>query len=144
MIQPPYSMINRAIEGEMLDFCVANDISVFAYSPLEQGLLTGKITMDYRLKEGTYRKDYLTAYQPENRIRVIRMLGGWKDLTEKYDCTLSQLVIAWTIAQRGITVALCGARKPQHLSENVGAGNLVLEPADLARMRTDAEALGTF
>ena len=72
------------------------------------------------------------------------MLDGWKDLTEKYDCTLSQLVIAWTIAQRGITVALCGARKPHHLAENVGAGNLVIDPADLHRMRADAEALGTF
>ena len=119
-------------------------ISVFAYSPLEQGLLTGKITMDYTLKDGTYRKEYLACYQPENRRRVLAMLDGWRDLTEKYDCTLSQLVIAWTIAQPGITVALCGARKPKHLLENVTAGTLVVEQADLDRMRRDAEALGTF
>lgn len=143
-IQPPYSMLSRGIEGETLDYCVEHNISVFAYSPLEQGLLTGKITMDYQLKEGTYRKDYLAAYQPENRRKVLDMLAGWKDLTEKYDCTLSQLVIAWTIAQRGITVALCGARKPTHLLENVKVGNLCVAPEDLARMRRDAEALGTF
>lgn len=143
-IQPSYSMLNRVIEGELLDYCIAHNISVFAYSPLEQGLLTGKITMDYPLKDGTYRKDYLACYQPENRRRVLAMLDSWKDLQEKYDCTLSQLVIAWTISQPGITVALCGARKPHHLMENVKAGSLVLEPDDLKRMRADAEALGTF
>jgi len=141
-VQPPYSMLNRQIEGETLDFCMEHSISVFAYSPLEQGLLTGRIGMDYQLKDGTYRKDYLTWYRPKNRIRVIRMLDGWKDLTEKYHCTLSQLVIAWTIAQPGITVALCGARKTKHLEENVRAGNLTIEKTDLARMRADAEALG--
>lgn len=140
--QPPYSMLSRGFEDGCLPYCVENNIAVFAYSPLEQGLLTGRITMDYEPPKGTYRADYLSWYKPENRIKVIRMLDGWKDLAEKYGATLSQLVIAWTIAQRGMTVALCGARKSKHVAENVGAGALELDAADIARMRADVLALG--
>ena len=141
-IQPPYSMLTRGVEAETLSYCVENEISVFAYSPLEQGLLTGNIGMDYEPPAGTYRADYLGWwYKKENRIKILNMLEGWKDLTEKYDCTVSQLVIAWTIAQKGITFALCGARKRKHLLENIKAGNLKIEQADLDRMRKDVEAL---
>lgn len=139
--QPPYSMLNREVEGEYADYCRQNNISIFAYSPLEQGLLTGKITMDYEPKPGTYRADYLDWYQKQNRKQVIDMLAGWSDLTEKYDASISQLVIAWTVAQPGISHALCGARKRGHVEENVKGGSLVLAPGDLARMRGDVERL---
>ncbi len=71
------------------------------------------------------------------------MLAGWSALTAKYHCTLTQLVIAWTIAQPGITSALCGARHPAHAEENAGGGKLRLAAEDVARMREDVEALGT-
>lgn len=139
--QPAYSMLTRDIEGEYLDYCIVNNISVFAYSPLEQGLLTGKITMDYEPPAGTYRADYIGWYKKENRKQVLDMLAGWKDLEEKYNASLAQLVIAWTIAQPGITHALCGARKAEHLQDNIGGGNIALESVDLARMRADVEKL---
>jgi methylglyoxal reductase len=70
------------------------------------------------------------------------MLEGWTDLVSKYNCSLSQLVIAWTMAQKGITFVLCGARKEAHVKDNVGAGDLDIDAADLSRMRRDVEALG--
>ena len=140
--QPPYSMLNRGIEGEFVDYCAENDISIFAYSPLEQGLLTGKITMDYEPGEGTYRADYIPWYRKENRKKVIDMLDGWADLAEKYDATISRIVIAWTFSQKGISHVLCGARRAKHVLENVKAGDITLEARDLARMRKDIEALG--
>ena len=139
--QPPYSMLNREIEGEFLDYCTSNLISVFAYSPLEQGLLTGRITMDYEPKPGTYRANYLSWYQKSNRIQVIKMLDGWADLLDKYNCTASQLVIAWTIMQKGITHALCGARKVEHIKENIVGGSVDLAQSDELRMRGDIENL---
>lgn len=139
--QPPYSMLTRGIEGEFLDYCVEEKISVFAYSPLEQGLLTGRIGMDYEPPKGTYREGYLSSYKAENRRRVLDMLEGWADLTEKYGCGLSQLVIAWTIAQEGVTNALCGARRERHLAENIAAGDLIIEEGDLMRIRGDVESL---
>jgi len=69
------------------------------------------------------------------------MLDGWRPLAQKYACSLSQLAIAWTIAQPGLTTALCGARKVANAVENAGAGALVLAPEDLARMRKDAETI---
>jgi methylglyoxal reductase len=138
--QPKYSMLDREIEDTILDYCIRHDISIFAYSPLEQGLLTGKITMDYDPPEGTYRTQ-IPWYSRENRARVIAMLDGWKDLTEKYGATLAQIVIAWTCAQPGITHVLCGARRARHALENAKAGALTLEAGDIARIRADVEAL---
>ncbi len=70
------------------------------------------------------------------------MLEGWSGLTSKYDCTPAQLVIAWTVAQPGITFALCGARKAEHSIENAAAGDIVLNGEDMAKMREDVESLG--
>ena len=140
-IQPRYSMLDREIETEILPYCQANGISALAYSPLEQGLLTGKIGMDQTFAEGVYRNQ-IPWYAPQNREKVLNMLEGWSDLLAKYNCSLSQLVIAWTVAQEGITFVLCGARKEAHVSDNVRAADLELDAADLSRIRQDAEALG--
>ena len=141
-IQPRYSMLDRRIEAEILPFCIENGVSTLAYSPLEQGLLTGRVGMDFKVEPGEARSS-IPWFKPENRRKVIDMLAGWQDLTEKYACKLSQLVIAWTVAQPGITFALCGARKPEHSLENAKGGDIELEPADIQRMRTDVEALGS-
>jgi methylglyoxal reductase len=140
-IQPRYSMLDREIEKEILPYCLANGISALAYSPLEQGLLTGKIGMNQTFPEGAYRNN-IPWYLPANRQKVLNMLEGWTDLLSKYNCSLSQLVIAWTMAQEGITFVLCGARKEAHVRDNVGAADLELDAADLSRIRQDAEALG--
>ncbi len=140
-IQPRYSMLDRKIEASLLPYCTKRKISTLVYSPLEQGLLTGNIGMDYVVENGTAR-DRIPWFKAENRQNVLRMLEGWKDLTDKYHCTLSQLVIAWTVAQPGVTFALCGARKPEHSTENAGAGDIDLAPEDAQRMRGDVEALG--
>ena len=139
-VQPRYSMLDRRIEKELLPFCREQNISTLVYSPLEQGLLTGKIGMDRVFAPGEYRNN-IPWFALQNRKKVLDMLNSWSDLTGKYRCTLSQLVIAWTIDQPGITFALCGARKAEHSRENAAAGNLVLEKADMLRMRHDVESL---
>ena len=140
-IQPKYSMLDREIEKEILPYCHSQGISALAYSPLEQGLLTGKIGMDQTFPEGAYRNN-IPWFLPVNRRKVLNMLEGWSDLLSKYNCSLSQLVIAWTMAQEGITFVLCGARKETHVKDNVRAADLEIEPADLSRIRRDVEALG--
>lgn len=140
-IQPRFSMLDRGIEQDLLPHCIRHNISTLVYSPLEQGLLTGRIGMDYVVAPGEYRGN-IPWFAPANRRRVLDMLAGWKDLTDKYGCTLSQLVIAWTVAQPGVTFALCGARKTAHSRENAAAGDLVPAEADLRRMRRDVEKLG--
>ncbi len=139
--QPKYSMLARGIEADALPYCIEHHIAILAYSPLEQGLLTGKIGMDATFTKEEFR-NFIPWFQPDKRKKVLDMLAGWKDLTDKYRCTLGQLVIAWTIAQPGITCALVGARKTANVLENAGGGNIVMEKPDIERMRANAEALG--
>jgi len=141
-IQPRYSMLDRKIELNLLPYCRKHKVDTLVYSPLEYGLLTGKIGMDRTFQEGEVRSNN-QWFQPENRQRVLNMLESWNDLTEKYACSLSQLVIAWTVEQPGVTFVLCGARKPEHASENAAAGDIILDAQDITRMRQDAEALGS-
>lgn len=140
-VQPRYSMLDRAIEDDLIPCCQKLELSTLVYSPLEQGLLTGKIGMEATFDETSFRNN-LPWLKPVNRSRVLDLLAGWQDIISAYDCTMAQLVIAWTIAQPGITFALCGARKPENVIDNAGAGELALSSDHLARMRSDVEALG--
>ena len=140
-IQPRYSMLDRAIEKEVIPHCIEHHISTLVYSPLEQGLLTGTIGMDRTFSRGEYRNN-IPWFQPLNRRKVLDMLADWQTLTEKYHCSLAQLVIAWTVEQPGITFALCGARKPEHSRQNAVGGTLVMAADDIRKMRADVEALG--
>ena len=120
---------------------LSSNISILAYSPLEQGLLTGKIGMDRKFGAKEHRNT-IPWFKPENRCRVIAMLSNWQDLTAKYKCSVGQLVIAWTLAQPGLTFTLCGARHSYQVEENAGAGSLTLSAEDIKCMRKDIKALG--
>lgn len=140
-IQEKYSLVDRRLEDELIPRCIKDDIGVFAYSPLEQGLLTGAVTMDtvYPEKDTRNRDEWI---KPQNRIKVIKLLESWADLTEKYNCSVANLVIACTMAQPGISHVLCGARKPHHIIESAKSADIVISPEDLKRMRRDFEAIG--
>jgi len=140
--QPRYSMLDRAIETKLVPYCLKHKISTLVYSPLEQGLLTGKIGMNKKIARSEHR-NAIPWFQPENRKRVLDLLAGWKDLTKQYDCTMAQLVLAWTISQPGITAALCGARHPEQIRETARAGDIAMAATDMRRMRKDVIALGT-
>lgn len=139
-----YSMLERTAEEEQLPYCEKNNMAALTYMSLEQGLLTGKIGMDRKFKEDEFRSnaDWNPWFKSENRQNVLDMLAGWSDLTEKYTCTLVQLVIAWTAAQSGVTHVLCGVRTVEQGIQNAEAGALVLDTEDIQRMRSDAIALG--
>jgi len=132
---------DRTIEAKLVPYCVKHDISILVYSPLEQGLLTGKIGMDKKIAESEYRNS-IAWFRPANRWRVLDMLSGWQRLAQRYNCTMAQLVLAWTISQPGINAALCGARHPEQICETAKAGDIVLATADMWQMRQDVEALG--
>ncbi len=139
-----YSILCRAPEADVLPYCAKHGIATLTYMSLEQGLLTGKVGMDRVFDPNEFRSNeaWNAWFKLVNRPKVLAMLEGWKDLTEKYNCTLAQLVIAWTAAQSGVTHVLCGARTAEQAKQNAAAGALTLEAADIARMRNDAVALG--
>lgn len=139
-----YSMLHREAEQDILPHCAQHNVATLTYMSLEQGLLTGKIGMDRvfqpdEFRSNTHWNDWLI---PVNRKRVLDLLASWKNLTDKYRCTLSQLVIAWTAAQPGVTHVLAGGRNLTQVTENAKAGELNLENSDVDRMRNDVLALG--
>jgi len=139
-----YSMLHREAEADILPHCAQQNLATLTYMSLEQGLLTGKIGMDRVFQPGEFRNntfwnDWLI---PVNRRRVLDLLTSWRDLTDKYACTLAQLVLAWTAAQPGVTHVLAGGRNLAQVTENAKAGELNLETADLTRIRKDVMALG--
>ncbi|WP_070001167.1 aldo/keto reductase [Cellulosilyticum sp. I15G10I2] len=140
IIQEKYSLIDRRIEEELLPLAKKHNITFQAYSPLEQGLLTGKMKKDYvpEVNSARYGKKW---YQPENLAKVVNMVEGWQDLCKKYSCTPTHLVIAWLLAQGDNVNVLCGARKTEQLEDNIKGADIILDAADTARMREDALAL---
>lgn len=140
-----YSMLSRQAQAEMLPRCRHHNLATLTYMSLEQGLLTGKIGIDHVFKEGEFRAsaDWFPWLLPANRRRVLDLLAGWQPLCEKYACTLAQLVLAWTLAQPGVTHVLAGARKARHIQETAAAADLAITPEDLAVINADLDKLGT-
>ena len=139
-----YSMLNRDAEKDILPHCARHNIATLTYMSLEQGLLTGKIGMDRVFKPTEFRSNtyWNTWFIPANRKKILDLLASWKDLTDKYACTLAQLVLAWTAAQPGVTHVLAGGRNLAQVQDNAKAAALLIEAADLQRLRQGVVALG--
>ncbi len=118
--QVPYSMVLRNIEKDVVPMGFENNIGILAYSPLQRGLLTGKITRDYKFEEGDHRPK-TAHFKPENLDKVNKFLQEIKPMADEKGASLAQLVINWTIHQPGITSALVGARNAKQVEENAKA-----------------------
>ena len=128
--QEKYSMIDRGIEGDQLPYCKEHNIAVFAYSSLALGVLAGKIDANTEFKPGDIRRGR-PRYAKDNLQKIAAMLKRCKPVAEKHDLTMAQLVLAWTVAQPGLTHALVGARDPEHTKANAKAGEADLSAEDL-------------
>jgi aryl-alcohol dehydrogenase-like predicted oxidoreductase len=128
--QVPYSMVKREIEKEVVPYCIQNHKAILAYSPLERGLLTGKMKPGYRFETGDHRAN-LIYFSDENIRRTNDFLDKIKPLAIAKGITLSQLVLAWTLSQPGITIALAGARNADQAVANAKAGDVVLSAEEI-------------
>jgi aryl-alcohol dehydrogenase-like predicted oxidoreductase len=129
--QVPYSMVKREIEKEVVPHCIQNNKAILAYSPLERGLLTGKMKPGYKFEEGDHRAN-LFYFSDENISRTNAFLDKIKPIAVSKGITLSQLVLSWTLAQPGITIALVGARNAEQALANAKAGDIILSADDIA------------
>jgi aryl-alcohol dehydrogenase-like predicted oxidoreductase len=129
--QVPYSMVLRDIEKELVPYCMENNKSIIAYSPLQRGLLTGKIKTDHTFGEGDTREGN-RFYTTENIKRINSMLDSLRALAAEKNATLAQLVLRWTVDQPGITIALAGARNAQQAVQNAKAADVKLTKEDIA------------
>lgn len=128
--QIPYSMVNRGMDRDTIPYCTRNQKAVIVYSPLERGLLTGKMRPGYQFAEGDHRKSnpFFTDESIKNTNLFLEKL---KPLADEKNATLAQLVIRWTVEHPGITVALVGARNAEQAVQNAKAADILLTPEEV-------------
>ena len=139
-LQPPYSIIRRDIEKDILPFCRENNIGVIVYSPMERGLLTGKVgpEREFAPTDHRSRHPYFTV---ENRKRVIAALEKVKPIADKYDASYAQLIVNWTFSQPGITAAIVGARNAEQAAHNAKALSFTLTADELKQISNTFDPL---
>lgn len=138
IVQAKYSILDRAVETDLIPICKENNITLQAYSPLEQGLLSGCLGRDYVPQGAQCNKKW---FQPENMPKAIDMMDSWADLTKKYDCTIANLALAWVLAQGDFITLLSGATTVDQIKENVKSAEIELSKEDVQRMREMAETI---
>lgn len=123
--QIPYSMVNRGTDREVIPYCIRNEKSVIVYSPLERGLLTGKMRPGQSFADGDHRQNN-PFFTNESISKTNAFLDKLKPLADAKEATLAQLVIRWTLEHPGVTVALVGARNPEQAIQNAKAADILL------------------
>ena len=140
--QPKFSLLDRQHLHGVIAWCAARDIGTVVYSPMEQGILTGKVTLDRQFAEGDARTGK-PWFQPQNLPRALEVINDvMRPIADRHNCTLAQLTLAWTIAAPGITCALAGARDADQARENAGAMAVRLSGDEHAEILAAFEALG--
>ena len=117
-LQAPFSLVQPRARDELIPFCIEHRMGILAYSPLAKGLLTGKFTIADRFHGIRARDpDFLGARYRRN----LQLVEDLRPIAAKYDKTIAQLALAWTIRVPGITAALVGAKRPSQVMENCAA-----------------------
>jgi methylglyoxal reductase len=129
-IQERYSMLDREIEQTLLPIARQHQIAALSYSSLALGLLSGAIDPAREFSGDDQRKDN-PRFSQANRRKVAALKHALAPVAEIHQASMAQIVIAWTLAQPGITFALCGARNATQALDNARAGEILLSAAEL-------------
>ena len=128
--QVPYSMLNRSIEKDIVPYTLRKKIAIIAYSPLQRGILTGKIKPGQLFNEGDSRQGNI-YYTDENIEKINSFLDKIKPVAESKKVSLGQLVIRWTLDQPGITIVLAGARNRKQAEENARSSMVTISDTEM-------------
>jgi aryl-alcohol dehydrogenase-like predicted oxidoreductase len=134
-VQSEYNLLKREIEADLLLRCLESGLSVLAYSPLQRGLLTGKFTVSSVFSEDDNRF-YDEEFQGKRLLQNLEKIENLKALSRKLGKSPSQVAIRWLLDSDGIDVVICGARRPEQLTENIGAADWKL-PEDSFRFLSE-------
>ncbi|HEX8047883.1 aldo/keto reductase [Rhizobium sp.] len=138
-IQERFSMIDREMESDLLPLTRANGVSTLSYSSLALGLLSGTIGPD-RVFSGDDQRLGNPRFSVSNREKVLAFAAAIRPVADKHKASIAQIVIAWTLAQPGVTFALCGARNPAQALDNARAGTIRLDADDRSAIDTTISA----
>lgn len=132
-VQPHYNMLQREIEAEIIPWCQRHQASVIVYWPLMKGLLAGRLARDHVFAPGDGRAKY-PMFQGQQWQRNQDLVDELRRIANAIGKTVAQLVVAWTITQPGIAVALCGAKRASQILETAGALEMKLADETLAEI----------
>src|SRR6202795_1878199 len=138
-LQPPYSLVHREIEDEILPYCQRQGIGVIVYSPMASGLLTGAMT---RERAANFPADDWRRNNPEFReprlSQNLQLVERLRNVAARYGTTPGPIAIAWTLRLPAVTGAIVGARNAKQAEEVMRAGEIKLTPQDIAEIEGTA------
>ncbi|MEH2436820.1 MAG: aldo/keto reductase [Nostoc sp.] len=131
-LQPPYSLVKRDVENEILPFCQENNIGVIVYSPMQSGLLTGKMTSERvaNLPDNDWRRNS-SEFQEPRLSRNLKLVEVLQDIGKQHDRSPGEVAIAWTLNNPAVTAAIVGARNPKQVEGIIAAGEFRLNQQEL-------------
>ena len=134
-LQPPYSMLRRDVEKELLGYCAQHAIGVVAYSPMQRGLLTGKFSQDRlaALAPDDHRRR-MPEFQEPAFSASLELVEGLREIAEHNGRTVAQLAISWVLRRPEVTAAIVGARRPSQIMETVAASDWNLSKKDISEI----------
>ena len=134
-LQPPYNMLKRGIEDEILPYCQENDIGVIAYSPMRSGLLTGKMSPERvaNLPADDWRRNS-SDFQEPRLSRNLELVSLLEEIGVEHRCSPGEVAIAWTLGHQAVTAAIVGGRRPDQVEGIIGADDFRLSDDELDRI----------
>ena len=131
-LQPPYSMVHRECEGELLGYCAKHGIGVIAYSPMQRGLLTGRFSAERlaALDAGDHRRRNRDFQEPQFTA-TLELVEQLKKIARHRGRTCAQLAISWVLRRSEVTAAIVGARSPIQIEETAPAADWTLSEEDI-------------
>ena len=136
-LQPPYSLINRGIEDDILEFCQAHQIGVIVYSPMASGLLTGAMTPEriQNFPADDWRRNN-SEFQEPRLSRNLALVDLLREIGRRHGRSPGEVAIAWTLRQPAVTGAIVGSRRPSQVDGIIGAAEFRLTEQELAELAT--------
>ncbi len=136
-LQPPYSMINRSVEAEILPFCQQNHIGVINYSPMQSGLLTGAMTKERveKMPKDDFRRNAANFQSPrlERNLALAGLLG---EIGSRHGVTAGVVAIAWTLHNPAVTAAIVGGRSARQVDGTLPAATFRLTEPEFLEIQT--------
>jgi aryl-alcohol dehydrogenase-like predicted oxidoreductase len=141
-LQPPYSMVRRDIEEEILPHCESQNIGTIVYSPMQSGLLSGKMTRERIavMPADDWRREKNKHFQEPLLTRNLKLVEILKEIGAKHGRSAGEVAIAWVLRVPAVTAAIVGARRPGQFRELIGAAEFRLPQEDLQRIEQFLQA----
>lgn len=142
-LQPPYSMLRRAIEAEILPYCVAHNIGVIVYSPMLSGMLSGTMTRERiaAMPEDDWRGTKNPEFQEPRLSRNLKLVEQLRAMGARHGRSAGEVAIAWTLRMPAVTAAIVGARRPSQVEGFIGAAHFRLSGDEIEEIERALSSL---